>query len=163
MARIEADRDDLMRDAVALIRRGAWKLPSEPAPVIAGIRQDGGFSVYFGDDPCWHFDARNGVRRAFAGGVLYRTQGETLARLTRVRTPSATTLHRVDLAAVELGTFLTAMLERLAGFTAALEDGTAELQQTSPAECPLAEELLPRLRDILREPRLAPALRTRKT
>jgi hypothetical protein len=162
MARIEADREDLMRDASALVRRSEWTVPGEPHQVVAGTRRDGGLSVYFGDDPCFHFDAQNALRRAFVGGLLYRTQGATLARLKRVRDDASTQLHRLDLSPSELSTFLGVMLERLAVFTAALEDGAARLQRSVPENASLGVEIHPRLQKILKEPRLAPALPTRK-
>jgi hypothetical protein len=89
MARTEADREDLMAEAVALVRRVELALPGQDEPLVCGFRRDGSFSVYVGQDPVFHFDSRLRLRRAYRGGKLYRTQGDTLAELTRVRRPKA--------------------------------------------------------------------------
>ncbi|MGH7129995.1 MAG: hypothetical protein ACREJB_15520, partial [Planctomycetaceae bacterium] len=83
-----------MREATALARRVEIVCPDETEPVIAGVREDGTLSVYFGADPAYHFDASGRLRRAFAAGCLYRTQGHTLARLLRRRTASVVELLR---------------------------------------------------------------------
>ena len=84
MARQEVDREDLIAEAVALRRRIELALPGCDNPVVAGYRSTGALSLYFGADPVYQFDERGRLRRAFVGGHLYRTQGTTLAELTRV-------------------------------------------------------------------------------
>jgi len=61
-------------------------VPGEPENVIARFRADGSPSIYFGSDPVYHFDEAGRLRRAFVEEQLFRTQGDTLARLTRTRT-----------------------------------------------------------------------------
>ena len=46
--RIEANREDLMREATALRRRAEFLVPSETETVVAGYRSDGSLSLYFG-------------------------------------------------------------------------------------------------------------------
>ena len=113
MAQNESDREDLMAEATALRRRVELQVPSETEHTIAGFRDDGRFSLYFGPDPVYHFDGEGGLRRAYLDGKLYRTQGTTLARLTRNRTEQATLLRRNDLSELELQEFLHAMRCRL--------------------------------------------------
>ena len=108
MARHESDREDLMREATALVRRAELICPGETEPVIAGFRRDGRLALYFGPDPVFQFDPQHRLRRAYVAGFLYRTQGETLARLNRHRTQDQTLLVRHDLAPAELDTFRTA-------------------------------------------------------
>lgn len=113
MARHEGDREDLMAEATALVRRAEVVGPGHAEPAVIGFRQDGGVSVYFGADPVYHLDAEGRLKRAFRGGLLYRTQGETLAELTRERTASETVLRRRDLTPGELESFLAEMLSRI--------------------------------------------------
>src|SRR5262245_3342321 len=106
MSRHESDREDLMAEATALRERIALQLGGETEHVVLGFRDNGGWSLYFGSDPVFHFDAAGGLRRAFVDGELYRSQGTTLARLTRTRTDREVQLVRHDLSQGELEEFL---------------------------------------------------------
>lgn len=120
MARQESDREDLMREATALVRRIELHVPGQPEPVVCGFHTDGRLSIYFGADPVYHFDVAGRLRRAFAAGQLFRTQGTTLARLTRVRQAGHTELQRHDLHADELAAFLRTAHTRLESLATAL-------------------------------------------
>lgn len=161
MARHETDREDLLVEATALRERVELAVPGEAEPVVAGFRDNGWFSVYFGADPVYHFDKEGRLRRAFVGGNLYRSQARTLARLTRTRTDSATTLIRHDLDAAELDDFLSAMQYRLDRLIAALEQHAVQVVRQVPAE----EDLLSRLRRALLdagEGRLSPEIKKKR-
>ena len=75
MARDEADREDLVKEAVAYVVRGEFTLPNWEQPVFIGFRANGNFSFYFGSEPVYQFDARGRLRRAFLNGKLYRQRG----------------------------------------------------------------------------------------
>src|SRR5713226_9555672 len=113
MARYESDREDLMAEATALRERVELEVPGEAEHFVAGFRDDGRWSIYFGADPVYHFDANGGLRRAFVAGDLYRSQARTLARLIRTRTQSEVQLVRHDLDPDELEQFLSDMIARL--------------------------------------------------
>jgi hypothetical protein len=139
MSRQETDREDLMREAVALARRVELVCEGEPEPVIAGFRRSGHLAVYFGADPVYQFDEAGRLRRAFIDGDLYRTQGETLARLTRRRTQAETVLDRHDLSADELTDVLTAARSRLERLARLIDSGAARATSRIPAD----DEALP--------------------
>jgi hypothetical protein len=141
MPRHEAERENLMRDATALCRRGEWIVRGFREPVTAGFRDGGGCSVYFGQDPCYHFDAASALRRAYAESKLYRTQGKTLAELVRVRTERETVLQRRDLDDEELECFLARMREHLSRLRAALASLDAVLQRQVPDDGDVGMEL----------------------
>ena len=82
MARHAADREDLMRDATALVFRAEWTTPQWP-DVIGGLRDSGAASWYFHQDWVWHFDSSSRIRRAFCDGVLYKAEHGALVRLKR--------------------------------------------------------------------------------
>ena len=126
-------REDLLHDATALSPRLEIAVPGEAEPVVAGRRSDGRWSFYFGEEPAYHFDADGRLRRAFENGELYRSQGTTLARLTRTREAEGTVLARHDLSAEELHAFLTRMRERLARLAAA-DSGALCVLRAEPAE-----------------------------
>ena len=150
MARHETDREDLMREATALRERVELRMAGELEPVFAGWRADGRFSLYFGADPAFHFDADGSLRRAFLEGDLYRSQGSTLAKLRRTRTATETTLLRHDLDSRELEQFFAKLRERLMALRAAIETGAIE----GCREVPAGGNLVRRLRDEIAQVRL---------
>jgi hypothetical protein len=138
-----------MAEATALVRRVELAVAGEELPVVAGVRNSAMLSIYFGPDPVYHFDGRNRLRRAFAGGRLYRTQGNSLAELTRVRTPSATELHRHDLDGPSLDEFVARMKRRLRRLHDALARGTAARLRQAPEGDDFIAELSERIAGVL--------------
>ncbi|MCY2962899.1 MAG: hypothetical protein NT069_04475 [Planctomycetota bacterium] len=139
MARQEQDREDLIAEATALRTRVEFQLPHPSEPVVVGQRSNGCLSVYFGADPVYHFDENGGLRRAFAAGVLYRSEQETLSRLIRHRPDQQTSeLLRSDLTVIECEEFLHIAHERLDELCGAIDAGKAVvLRQVSPEEDPV--------------------------
>jgi hypothetical protein len=162
MARDEADREDLMAEATALRERVELVLPGEPDHVIAGFRESGFLSIYFGPDPVFQFDAEGRLRRAFLAGDLYRSQGHTLARLTRIRTGDAVQLVRHDLEPDELQRFLAETQERVGRLYTAVEQRSVRIIGQVPRESDLLPRLLQALKRTL-QTRLSPTVRKRKS
>jgi hypothetical protein len=161
MAQRETDREDLMREAVALVRRAELSYPgrANAEPVIAGFRRDGSLAVYFGSDPVYQFDPEHRLRRAYVAGHLYRTQGRTLARLTRDRTPKETVLQRHDLEADELAAFLQPARNQLTEFHEAIRSNAGKVLAQIPADGDLLGEVDTFLAEVLRQQiPLAPAI-----
>lgn len=159
MARQDADREDLMREATALVQRAEWTVPGESESIVAGFRSDGRLSIFVGPDPAYHFDHQGGLRRAFVDGALYRTAGERLSRLDRSREGGRSELHRSDLTVAETELFFNTMTRRLAGFQAALVDHSATLQQSLPVDhLEWHPQLMECISAIIENPYLAPAI-----
>ena len=104
--RVEADREDLLAEAVNLRERIELQVAGSDHPVTIGCNDLGHWSFYFGAEPMYRFDAAGQLRRAVKEGKLYRTQGITLAELVRVRTEQETQLLRRDLGPSEVEAFL---------------------------------------------------------
>ncbi len=151
MARHSSDREDLLAEVVALTPRAAFRIPDRDEQIFAGRRTDGRWSVFFGGDPVYHFDAENRLRRAFVGGLLYRSQGTTLARLTRQTTATETVLLRHDLDPVELAAFLAEMYHILGQLVGALIQGVVSLNQSIPEDVDYLPELASQLDGVLRD------------
>lgn len=130
MAREEADREDLLAEATALVERVA--LLVDDLRVVVGFRRDGAASFYFGADPVYQFNARGELRRAYCGGLLYRAVQGRVVELRRDRAAKATVLRRRDLRDDEQINFLAAADQRLRSLSAALRQSrTVTLGQVS--------------------------------
>ena len=131
MARQEQDREDLFAEAIACRERAEVQLQGGQEPVLLGWREDGRFDCFFGGDPVYHFNAQGELRRAFVNGKLYRTQGETLAELTRERQAEQSLLLRHDLTAEACNRFCEHMQAQLRSLADALASGNFEVLRTT--------------------------------
>ena len=132
MARNESDREDLMREATALVRRCQWVRHDGTAVAICGFRREGALSIYLGADPVYHFDSNGLLKRAFRSGRLYRTQGGTLAELNRQRTREATYLVRKDLDERERDDFLAEMSQQIEKLRREMTNGVVTISERVP-------------------------------
>ena len=131
LIRNDDDREDLMLDAVSLVRRIEFRCPLQPGAIVAGFNPLGWLFVYRGDDPMYRFDERGRLRRAFVDGLMYRTEGETLSQIQRQRDSTfnpdgsrlQTTLLRRDLTPAELDSFRLQMQQTIKQCLAALRIG----------------------------------------
>ncbi|MCH2213384.1 MAG: hypothetical protein MK110_18950 [Fuerstiella sp.] len=122
--RQESDKEDLIRDATALVERAEIVCDGWSAVITIGFFRNGRCSVYFDQDPFYQFDEHGLLRRAFEAGFLYRSQASTLARLDRCRPTdkhidtSGVVLQRSDLTRSDLRQFherMTCLIKRLLG------------------------------------------------
>ncbi len=84
MAKQMTEREDLIRDAVALVDRAEFVGGSVP-PAVIGFRRDGSASVYFGDEPVYQFTSDYQLRRVYLLGILKAENGR-LIRWEKTRT-----------------------------------------------------------------------------
>lgn len=161
MARTESDREDLLREAVALVRRAEFVGPDEAALLVIGFRETGWLSIYFGQDLMYQFDELGRLRRAFADGLLFRTQGQTLAQLRRERNEVETALVRRDLDAASLQEFRDQVHERVHRLRDSLQDGQLNILRQIPAgDSDFVADVLAAITKVLDTPEfLAPAIR----
>src|SRR6476469_7681087 len=120
MARDESNSEDLLRDATALverielIRHGALS----HGHIIAGFRRNGAFSIFFGEDPVYQFNAAGELRRAYCDGKLLKANRGRLVALQRVRTQYEVQLIRHKLDETDSNQFLAQMANHLQAFAA---------------------------------------------
>lgn len=152
MARNHADREDILAEAVALTPRVELLLTPEQSLVVAGRRAGGRWSIYFDQDPVYHFEPTGGLRRAYVADKLYRSEGNTLAELTRERTEISSSLLRTDLSPEACAAFLRQMRQRLEDLSLHLTLGQAEILRQVPSEPDCRPELTTILDVILNTP-----------
>jgi len=164
MARNESDREDLLKEAVALSRRAELEFRDLEEPLFMGFKRDGGLSIYLGADPVYQFNALGQLRRAYCEGFLYRSQGHTLAELQRDRSRDhEVVLQRRDLDDSELDKFLDRMEARLHDLQQRLSARSHEKISSVPADADLLPEFLAALEVVFSaDPILAPMIKSRK-
>lgn len=87
MAINQHPRENMLAEAIAfqrrlLIRLDGPRVPSE-LEVFIGIRNSGGWSIYFGQDPVYHFTATNCLRRAFVSHQRFESLSRRIWLLGR--------------------------------------------------------------------------------
>ena len=127
MARQEQDKEDLLREATALIERVELATTTHDGvrhTVVVGYRRDGAPSYFFGADPVYQFNAKREIRRGFHGGKLLKAEQGRLVELTRKRTDTKTILERRELTEAETAAILDDARLRLSALVAHwLSDG----------------------------------------
>lgn len=155
MARNEADREDLLREATALVQRGEFILSGYEEPVTIGFRRDGAGSIFLEFDPVYQFNAQGELRRGYLRGKLLKAQQGTLVEMTRVRSEKAVELHSRTLSSVETEQVLQQMQEALAQVKAALQDSKTELRGQVPADGNIRSLAVSWLESLPAPPRIA--------
>jgi hypothetical protein len=152
MAREESSREDLLREATALVERIELRV-SDPicAPgdrddhIIVGFRDNGSASFFFGDDPVYQFSSAGELRRAYCDGLLYKASQGCLVSLQRIRRQNEVQLLSRRLDANEQNAFVTRMRSCLRDLIGALQNGRFEVIGQVPAEA----DILNRVRNWL--------------
>lgn len=142
MARQEHDREDLLREATALVERAELQIPSWNESIVAGFRRDGSFSVYFGGDPVYQFNSAGELRRAFVDGLMYKAEQGQLASLRREQEAGHTTLIRQQLSGDEQTALLTSAQHALEELRMALQQHRFAVVGQIPTESNVAQHIL---------------------
>jgi hypothetical protein len=167
MALQESDREDLLRDATALVERielkphlfgwcaamwhnagsdswgGEWTM----ANVVAGFRANGAVSIFFGSDPVYQFNSCGELRRAYCDGLLFKAAHRRLVSLRRLRQHHVVQLIRHDLTDEEQHSFFVRMQELLRSLTNELDSDRLCIVGQVPPDA----DVLGRVRDWLTE------------
>lgn len=141
MALHEQDREDIMREATALVRRVELSLRDEAETCVIGFRRDGAASIFFGADPVYQFNAAGELRRAFVDGKLVKAEHGKLVRLDRRRTDSEVQLLRQVLADSELDEFVRTARYSLARMSQHVANGSAAVVRQVPEDAAILDEV----------------------
>jgi hypothetical protein len=145
MARSESEREDLLREATALVERAELRIPSESEPIVVGFRRDGSASFFFGADPVYQFNSAGELRRAFISGLLYKAERGQLVSLRRERSATEVALIRTELKTAETQAILADAHHRLRNLQQALLSGN----WTIIGEVPPNADLISRIKNWL--------------
>jgi len=148
MSRQESDREDLLREATALVERIELRLPDQPESVVAGFRRDGSASFFFGQSPVYQFNSQRELRRAYVGGLLYKVDGGNLVEMRRERTATAVELRSRPLSSEEATQFLLDTEKWLSTLRNALAVGNAEVLGQVPDDKDVAARVIAWLQEL---------------
>ncbi len=162
MAKHEEDREDLIREAVALPDRVELCVTGFEEPITIGFRSNSAMSIFVGQETVYQFDAEGRLRRAFVDGLLYRSQHSTLAMLRRERTETQTLLLRTDLGDAELALFRDRMRVLLNQVHQRLTASDFKVLRSIPESADHISRIVSALAAVqLSDPWLSPAIRRR--
>lgn len=133
MSRFENDREDILREATALVRRIEFQIPGMETPVTVGFRRDGTPSFYLGGDLVLQFNSRGELRRGFSHGQLLKAVEGTLVIMERRRTEGAVELRSRPLGSAETAAFLDLARRTLAAMNSGIQQGMAAVLRQVPA------------------------------
>jgi hypothetical protein len=133
MSRRESDRDDLLREATALVERCELSIPGHDEPIVVGFRRDGSASFYFGADPVYQFNTACELRRAYVGGIAYKAEHGRLIASRRERSETEVVMLRSELSQKETAALLATLQQHFAHLQAALASGSFALLRQVPA------------------------------
>jgi hypothetical protein len=140
MARQEHSREDILREATALVERIELRLSGEE--IIVGFRRDGSASFFFGAEFVIQFNSRNEIRRAYWNGRLVKAEHGQLHFMDRERLATEVVLRTKPLNSTESTDFLAMVKDRLQSVRAGLRSEQAEVGRQHPVDQPIAVKVL---------------------
>jgi hypothetical protein len=145
MARNPEEREDLLREARALVVRAEIQIDGFAEPVVIGFRPSGAASLYFGQDVVYQFNTENELRRAYLDAAMYKSERHRLVRLNPTRTAESLQLVSHELTSAETSEFLSAAAARIRALRGAIEEQRYRIIGQLPAE----EDIGGQIRDWL--------------
>lgn len=133
MAKDAHDREDLLRDATGYVARMEFRLPGVEPNVFSGFRDDGAWSLYWGQADVVQFNASGALRRAFWQDRLLASYQHRLHWLHRDGTARAS-LTREPLSEASQASFLQLWEDRLQQLQSTLAEGRHEVIGCVPAD-----------------------------
>lgn len=135
MARQAQDRENLLREATALVPRLMLKLNilDEPCELFAGFRGNA-LSLYFDADPVYQFNSSRELRRAFVDNAIIKAVAGELHVWQPERTEREVAMNSRALNSAESKEYLANLLRRLTDLRETLLQGDFEIVGQVPAE-----------------------------
>jgi hypothetical protein len=155
MARREQDREDILREATALVERVELEVDGMAEPVVVGFRRASGPAFFFGADPVYQFNSQGQLRRGYRQGRLLKAEAGRLVELTRERTSSQVILHRHQLDEQQCHEYLAELEGRLAELRAALESNSFRVTGQVPVDADVVGRVVDWLAGMQGRPAIA--------
>ena len=141
MARDAQDREDLMREATALVRRVELQLPGHSQSCIVGFRRGGEASIFVGADLVFQFNVAGELRRGFWNGRIVKAERGRLIQLERRPTETEVQLVRHALTDAKTIEFLRLATDTLTLLRRVLHSGELVILKQVPADLDVVRDL----------------------
>ena len=148
MSRDEHDRENLLEDATAYVRRIEFR-GEDNAEIFVGFRPGGGASLYIEQDPVYHFTSEGELRRAYVDGALIKAVSGKLVAMRRERAAGEVQLVSQTLDAAATQEFLGALEAALTLLAASLRNQKLAVVGSIPPDADVASEVLAWLESLL--------------
>ena len=155
MARHQEDREDILREATALVERVELKLDHLAEPLVVGFRQTSGPAFFFGADPVYQFNSQGQLRRGYRHGKLIKAEAGRLIELERERTATTVNLLRHALDEQQSNEYMQQLSERLGLLGRALLGGEFQVIGQVPAERDVVGRIIQWLAELPESPVIA--------
>jgi hypothetical protein len=166
MSRQSTDREDLLREATGLKQRIELRLAdvdkdsreSSRESIVAGYRNNGSLTVYFGGDPVFQFNTDLELRRVFHHNHPMKAEAGQLVVLRRVRESEQTVLYRRVLSEEEQAALINEACQRLEEMLKRLQLGDYRCVGKVPADVEIEQRLQADLERLVTQPMRIAAL-----
>jgi hypothetical protein len=155
MARQEQDREDLLKEATALVERAEVSLPRRAETVLFGFRRDRCTSLYFSPDEAYHFNSQSQLRRAYLNGQLIKAEHGRLVALKRQRSDGEVQLGRYELTRAETEAFLRQFADAAGDLQRRLSTGDYQRIGQVPGNTDVAQRMFSWLSALSQPPEIA--------
>lgn len=154
--RLEQPREDLIKEATALVERVEFRLDGYSESVVVGFRRGGSASFYFGSERVFQFDAEKQLRRAYIDGQLLKAEQVGLVAVDRAGVPGRVVLKRRTLSLQQTTRILELVAQQLWQLAACLRAKTYSLVRQVPTETDVVGRIGDWLDSFERPIRIAP-------
>lgn len=154
MAKQKQDKEDILREATALVNRVELKLGGEGESddsVFVGFRRDGSVSFFYGGEPVYQFNTQHAFRRGYYQSTMLKAEQGKLVQLTRSREGEQLVLLSREFNAQQSSEFLEEMRQNLLNLLAAIRNDEYELIGFVVVEETTAQQLLFQIADWIEQ------------
>ena len=127
MAREEHAKEDLLRQATGLVDRAELAVLSFDEPIVVGFRGAQAASVFFGEEPAYHWNRDGRLRRAYVDGKLVKAEAGKLVSMQKQRDDGQVQMIRHEFTIQEQSHFLAALDAKLVQLQNDLRDDQFKL------------------------------------
>jgi hypothetical protein len=144
LAKQEVDREDILREATALVNRVELKVSGRAGGdhIVFGFRKCGSLAVYFGTEPVYQFNANQALRRAYHQGCLLKAVDCLLVSMRRERQDGTLQLLSTSWDAEKTREFVGQVRQDMSQLAEAIAAGEVQVRGFVAAEQQTTAEIL---------------------
>lgn len=145
MAKQQQPKEDLIRDATALVQRIELRIAADT--ITIGFRDNGAASLFHNDEPAYHFNSENQLRRAYDNGLIKSVDGR-LIKMVREHSEESVQLKSKPLTDQEQEEFLDRLATSCDSIQAAIKNGECTATRQFPEDADVLSTVTRWLREL---------------